>query len=85
MNAASVSVQVLSVSGPGAELLAATAGPAFAREYNDRMAQAQAIAIAIAAHPTQFAGFAYLSTTNPAAAAGELERTVKTTVSGAHC
>lgn len=72
MDEAGIAVQVLSVSGPGAELLPPTEGTAFAREYNDRLAQA------ITAHPDRFAGFAHLPTTNPEAAADELARTVET-------
>ena len=72
MDEAGVTVQVLSAAGPGAELLPPTEGPAFAREYNDRLAQA------IAARPDRFAGFAHLPVTNPDAAADELARTVET-------
>ena len=70
MDAAGITVQVLSVSGPGAELLPAADSPAFARACNDRLAAA------IAQHPTRFRGFAHLPLTNPAAAAEELTRTV---------
>ena len=66
-----ITVQVLSVAGEGADLLDAVAGPAFAKEYNDM------IAGRIAAHPDRFKAFAHLPTTNPEAAADELERTVK--------
>ncbi|MDO7886856.1 amidohydrolase family protein [Hymenobacter cheonanensis] len=72
MDEAGISVQVLSVSGPGAELLGPTEGPAFAQEYNDRLAAA------IARHPGRFFGFAHLPMTNPVAAAEELARTVGT-------
>ncbi|MGI4762355.1 MAG: amidohydrolase family protein [Janthinobacterium lividum] len=71
MDEAGITVQVLSVSGPGAELLGPEEGPAFAREYNDRLAAA------IAQHPDRFFGFAHLPMTNPAAAADELARTVR--------
>ncbi|MDR3695489.1 amidohydrolase family protein [Mucilaginibacter sp.] len=66
-----ITVQVLSVAGAGADLLDAAHGPTFARQYND------AIAERIAAHPDRFRAFAHLPTTNPEAAADELERTVK--------
>jgi predicted TIM-barrel fold metal-dependent hydrolase len=66
-----ITTQVLSVTGAGADLLNAAEGPAFAKEYND------AIAERIAAHPNRFKAFAHLPTTNPEAAADELERTVK--------
>lgn len=71
MDEAGITIQVLSVSGPGAELLPPGEGPAFAREYNDRLATA------IAQHPGRFFGFAHLPMTNPAAAAEELARTVR--------
>ena len=71
MDEAGITVQVLSVSGPGAELLPAAESPAFAQEYNDRLAAA------IARHPDRFYGFAHLPLTNPAAAADELARTVQ--------
>lgn len=71
MEEAGITVQVLSVSGPGAELLPPAESLAFAREYNDRLAAA------IARHPDRFFGFAHLPMTNPAAAAEELARTVQ--------
>jgi len=67
-----ITVQVLSVVSANAKLLNAEEAPAFAKQYND------AIAEKIAAYPTRFAAFAHLPTTNPEAAADELERTVKT-------
>lgn len=66
-----IATQVLSVGGEGADLLDAGSGPIFAKEYND------AIASRIAAHPGRFKAFAHLPTTNPEAAADELERVVK--------
>ncbi len=72
MDANGISMQVLSVSGKGADLLSPEDGPAFALDYNDAVAQK------IAAMPDRFAAFAHLPTTNPAAAADELERCVKT-------
>jgi predicted TIM-barrel fold metal-dependent hydrolase len=71
MDEAGITIQVLSVSGPGAELLPPGESPAFAREYNDRLAAA------IAQQPGRFFGFAHLPMTNPAAAAEELARTVR--------
>lgn len=70
MDESGITIQVLSVSGAGADLLDATEGPAFARDYNNTLAQK------IADHPKRFAGFAHLPMTNPEAAADELERTV---------
>lgn len=70
MDDAGITVQVLSVSGAGADLLDANEGPALARDYNDALAQK------IEAHPNRFAGFAHLPMTAPEAAADELERAV---------
>lgn len=66
-----ITVQVLSVSGPGADLLPPEAGPAWARAAND------ALADAVKAHPGRLAGFAHLPLTAPEAAANELERCVR--------
>ena len=71
MDEAGITVQVLSVSGPGADLLPPEEGVQLAREYNNMLAEK------IAAHPTRFAAFAHLPMTAPEAAADELERAVK--------
>lgn len=71
MDSNGITMQVLSVAGEGADLLNPADGPAFAQKYND------AIAERIATHPDRFRAFAHLPTTNPEAAADELERTVK--------
>ncbi|HZU32070.1 MAG TPA: amidohydrolase family protein [Candidatus Angelobacter sp.] len=71
MDEAGVTVQVLSVSGPGADLLPPEKGPQFARSYNDWLKQA------IGKYPGRFAGFAHLPMTAPEAAADELERCVR--------
>jgi len=71
MDATGITVQVLSVSGPGADLLAGEAGIGLARDYNDALARA------VAAHPDRYRGFAHLPMQAPAAAADELERAVK--------
>jgi predicted TIM-barrel fold metal-dependent hydrolase len=71
MDEAGVTVQVLSVSGPGADLLDGEPGIAFARDINDVLAKT------IAAYPDRLAGFAHLPMRSPEAAADELERTVR--------
>ena len=71
MDHAGITVQVLSVVGPGADLLAPEAGPPFARRYNDE------VAAVVRLHPDRFAAFAHLPLTAPEAAADELERTVR--------
>ena len=70
MDAAGVRMQVLSVPGPGAEIVPGPEGIAIAREFNDRMAQL------ISAEPERFAGFAHLPMRSASAAADELERAV---------
>ncbi len=67
-----ITVQVLSVINPGADLLSPEDGPAFAKQYNDLLAEK------IAGNHKRFAAFAHLPLTAPEAAAEELERTVKT-------
>ena len=69
MDAAGISVQVLSASGPGADLISAAEGLDFARASNNRLKSL------IDHHPERFAGFAHLPMTSDAAAS-ELERAV---------
>jgi uncharacterized protein len=69
MDEAGIDLQVLSVVGPGADLLPPDAGPAFARRYNDELASV------VHKHPDRFSAFAHLPLTAPQAAADELERT----------
>ena len=71
MDAAGISVQVLSWSGPGADLLAGQEGVDFSREVNDALARA------VTKHPDRYAGFAHLPLQSPGDAAGELERAVR--------
>jgi len=66
-----ITMQVLSVDSSGANLLGQEAGPDFAREYNDMIAQK------IEGFEDRFTAFAHLPMTAPLAAADELERTVK--------
>ncbi len=71
MDEAGITVQVLSNSGPGPDLVPGPEGIAMAREMNDYLAAA------IARHPDRFAGFAVLPMQTPDAAAAELARAVK--------
>lgn len=71
MDEASITMQVLSPSGPGADLLDGGEGIAFARSINDHLAKA------IALHPDRLAGFAHLPMRTPEAAADEFERAVR--------
>ncbi|HET7882141.1 MAG TPA: amidohydrolase family protein, partial [Acetobacteraceae bacterium] len=71
MDASGITVQVLSVAGPGADLVPGQAGIDLARAYNDALAEASA------RHPARYRGFAHLPMQAPEAAADELERTAK--------
>jgi uncharacterized protein len=71
MDEAGISVQVLSNTGPGPDLVPGPDGIAIAREMNDHLAAA------IARHPDRFAGFAVLPMQSPDACASELMRAVK--------
>ena len=70
MDEAGVDVQLISHGAPSAQKLTTPDAVAMVRRVNDRLAEA------IARHPTRFAGFATLPTSDPAAAADELERMV---------
>jgi predicted TIM-barrel fold metal-dependent hydrolase len=70
MDAAGIDVQVLSLTSPGVEQLAAPEAMALAREANDTLAEA------VRRHSTRLAGFAAVPTAAPEAAANELERTI---------
>jgi predicted TIM-barrel fold metal-dependent hydrolase len=71
MDAAGITVEVLSNTGPGPDLVPGPDGVALAREMNDHLAAA------IARHPDRFAGFAVLPMQSPDACPAELERAVK--------
>ena len=71
MDEAGITVQVLSNSGPGPDLVPGPDGVAMAREMNDHLATA------IARHPDRLAGFAALPMQCPDACADELVRAVK--------
>jgi uncharacterized protein len=71
MDDAGITMQVLSSSGPGPDIVPGPDGIAMAREMNDHLAKV------IAGHPDRFAGFATLPTQSPDACAPELARAVK--------
>ena len=71
MDEAGITMQVLSASSPGADLLDGADGIAFARDMNDVLGRA------VAEHPDRFAGFAHLPMRSPPQAADELERAVR--------
>jgi len=71
MDEAGITMQVLSSTGPGPDLVAGADGIAMAREMNDYLAQA------VAKRPDRFAGFAVLPMASPEACADELTRCVR--------
>jgi hypothetical protein len=71
MDAAGITVEVLSNTGPGPDLVAGADGVAMASEMNDHLAAA------VARHPGRFAGFAVLPMQSPDACPAELTRAVK--------
>jgi predicted TIM-barrel fold metal-dependent hydrolase len=71
MDEAGITVQVLSNTGPGPDLVPGPDGVAMSRELNDHLAAA------VARRPERFAGFATLPMQAPDAAATELARAVK--------
>ena len=68
LDAAGISLQVLSLDGSGADLLPPREGAAWAREAN------VALAVFVAASPDRFAGLANLPLTHPTAAAARAVR-----------
>jgi predicted TIM-barrel fold metal-dependent hydrolase len=71
MDETGITVQVLSASGPGADLVDGPEGVALARAMNDILART------IEENPDRFAGFAHLPMRDPHAAADELERAMR--------
>jgi uncharacterized protein len=71
MDEAGITVQVLSNSGPGPDLVPGPDGVGMARAMNDHLAAA------IARHPERFAGFAVLPMQSPDAAIAEFVRAVR--------
>jgi len=71
MDAAGITIQVLSNTGPGPDLVPGADGIALARELNDHLAAA------IARHPDRYAGFAVLPMQSSEACPAELARAVK--------
>ena len=70
MDGAGVDVQVLSVTIPGVQMFEPAIASALAIETNDQLA------VAIARHPTRFAGLACFAPHDPAQAPREMERAI---------
>ncbi len=77
MDDAGIDVQILSHGAPSTQKLTGSDAVALTRRVNDRLKAA------VAAHPTRFAAFAALPTSDPKAAAEELERTTRLGFKGA--
>ena len=77
MDEAGIDIQVLSHGAPSAQKLTGPDAVPLTRRVNDRLHAA------VQAHPTRFAAFAALPTSDPNAAADELERCVKLGFKGA--
>jgi predicted TIM-barrel fold metal-dependent hydrolase len=71
MDESGITVQVLSQSGAGADLVPGADGITMAREFNDHLAAE------VAKRPDRFAGFAALPMASPEACGDELRRAVK--------
>ena len=71
MDEAGIDVQILSYATPSAERLEPSVSRDLTRQAND------AVAVAVSKYPDRFLGFATLPLLDPAAAARELERTVR--------
>jgi predicted TIM-barrel fold metal-dependent hydrolase len=77
MDEAGIDMQVISHGSPSTQELKGAEAVELTRRVNDRLAEA------IARYPTRFAGFCALPTSDPDAAALELERCVKNGFKGA--
>ncbi len=78
MDAGGITVQVLSVAGPGADLVAGQTGIDLARAYNDALAEAHVVGLdpTVRRQSTRCRGFAHLPMRAPDAATDELEHKV---------
>lgn len=70
MDACGIDVQVLALTSPGVQVMDKATAVSFARDANDRLADA------IRRHPTRFAGMLAVAPQDPQAAAKEIERGV---------
>ena len=72
MDATGIDVQVLALTSPGAHIFDAATGTAIARASNDELAAA------VRKYPTRLAGMTAIAPQDPAAAAREIERGIRT-------
>ena len=71
MDASGIARQILSMTAPGVQIFDADTGTALAASFNDELAEA------VRRHPDRFSGLAAIAPQNPAGAAKELERAVR--------
>jgi 2,3-dihydroxybenzoate decarboxylase len=71
MDAAGISMQILSITSPGPQVLDAAQGVDLAKKINDRLAEV------VDAHPDRFAALAAVAPQAPREAARELERAIQ--------
>lgn len=72
MDASGIAKQILSLTAPGVQVFDADTATGLAQSYNDQLAEA------IRKYPDRFAGLAAIAPQDPAGAAKELERGVRT-------
>ena len=71
MDQVGIDMQIISLTSPGVQVFEAALATRLAAESNDALAEA------VRAHPTRFAGLAAIAAQDPAAAAKEIERAVQ--------
>ena len=71
MDATGIARQIVSLTSPGVQIFGAAEGTALATTFNDQLSDA------IGKHPDRFSGLAAIAPQDPAAAAKELERSVR--------
>ena len=72
MDSLGIDMHILSITSPGVQVFETALATRLAAESND------ALAAAVKAHPTRFAGLAAIAPQDPAAAAREIERAART-------
>ncbi len=72
MDASGIDLQILSLTSPGVQVFDAGTAVALAADTNDQVAEA------VRRHPTRFAALAAVAPQDPAAAAREIDRAVRT-------
>lgn len=72
MDESGIARQILGLTAPGVQVFDAATGTGLARSFNDQLAEA------VRKHPGRFCGLAAIAPQDPAAAARELERGVRT-------